>query len=47
MSDKLNLLKRIEDKGVALGAWMFFREPVIAGTASKLGYDFVCVDNRQ
>jgi 4-hydroxy-2-oxoheptanedioate aldolase len=30
--------------GVALGAWMFLREPLLAETASKAGYDYVGVD---
>ncbi len=44
MNNKTSLLKRIEDKGAVVGAWMFFREPILAGTASRLGYDFVCID---
>ncbi|MCY4461128.1 MAG: aldolase/citrate lyase family protein [Albidovulum sp.] len=44
MSRSLSLLDRIETNRIALGAWMFFREAIVAGTVSKLGYDFVCVD---
>ncbi|MBU2983700.1 hypothetical protein KO498_17985 [Lentibacter algarum] len=44
MNKSLSLLDRIETEQTVLGAWMFFREPVIAGTASKQGYDFVCID---
>lgn len=31
-------------RGTALGAWLFLREPLAAETASKAGYDYVCVD---
>jgi 4-hydroxy-2-oxoheptanedioate aldolase len=44
MKNAHSLLRRVQTKQTVLGAWMFFREPVIAGTASKIGYDFVCID---
>jgi 4-hydroxy-2-oxoheptanedioate aldolase len=37
-------LKLAATDGVALGAWMFLREPVLAEAASKGGYDYVCID---
>jgi len=30
--------------GIALGAWISLRDPVIAETAASLGFDYVCVD---
>ncbi|MEI8238182.1 MAG: aldolase/citrate lyase family protein [Actinomycetota bacterium] len=30
--------------GVALGAWIMLREPLLAEAAARAGYDFVCVD---
>lgn len=36
--------RRLRDGGTVLGAWLFYREPLIALAASKLGYDFVCID---
>jgi 4-hydroxy-2-oxoheptanedioate aldolase len=37
-------LKHAAAEGTALGAWMFLREPLLSETASKVGYDYVCVD---
>jgi 4-hydroxy-2-oxoheptanedioate aldolase len=37
-------LKHAASEGTALGAWMFLREPLLSETASKAGYDYVCVD---
>jgi len=45
MTTNINHLKESLCQGqVALGAWMFFREQLVAAAASKMGYDFVCVD---
>lgn len=30
--------------GTAFGAWVMLREPLVAETASKAGYDWVCID---
>lgn len=40
--NKLNELL-LNDKP-ALGAWLVYREPLVAVAASRLGYDFVCID---
>lgn len=37
-------LKQAAAEGVALGAWMFLREPLLSETASKAGYDYVGID---
>jgi 4-hydroxy-2-oxoheptanedioate aldolase len=37
-------LRTASETGVALGAWMFLREPLLSEAASKAGYDYVCVD---
>ncbi|WP_433622159.1 HpcH/HpaI aldolase family protein [Nocardia sp. CA-120079] len=31
-------------EGIALGAWLFLREPLAAISAANQGYDYVCVD---
>ena len=30
--------------GTALGAWISFRDPIVAETAASLGFDYVCID---
>ncbi len=38
-------LRQVWDRGeTALGAFLFFREPLIAEAAALAGYDYVCVD---
>jgi 4-hydroxy-2-oxoheptanedioate aldolase len=37
-------LRTAAEQDVALGAWIFLREPLLAEAASKAGYDYVCVD---
>lgn len=40
-----NLLRdKLAGGGTALGAWMFLREPMLAHSAARLDYDYVCVD---
>lgn len=39
------LTNRLADGATAVfGSWLFLREPLVAEAASKLGYDYVCVD---
>lgn len=38
------LRERSDSAGVALGAWLFLREPIAAEAASRAGYDYVCID---
>ena len=38
-------LRQVWDRGdTALGAFLFFREPLIAEAAALAGYDYVCID---
>jgi 4-hydroxy-2-oxoheptanedioate aldolase len=37
-------LRTASESGVALGAWIFMREPLLSEAASKAGYDYVCID---
>ncbi|MGB8862035.1 MAG: aldolase/citrate lyase family protein, partial [Ilumatobacteraceae bacterium] len=37
-------LRIASEAGVALGAWIFLREPLLSEAASKAGYDYVCID---
>jgi 4-hydroxy-2-oxoheptanedioate aldolase len=40
-----NLLRdKLAGGGTALGAWMFLREPMLAHSAARLDYDYVCID---
>jgi 4-hydroxy-2-oxoheptanedioate aldolase len=41
---KTQLRQAVENGGVAYGAWLFLREPLVAEAASKAGYDYVCID---
>jgi 4-hydroxy-2-oxoheptanedioate aldolase len=38
------LARKIAERGFAVGAWLFHREPIVAEMASRAGFDFVCVD---
>ena len=40
-----NALASVFDQGgIALGAWMFLREPLLAEAAATLDYQYVCID---
>jgi 4-hydroxy-2-oxoheptanedioate aldolase len=39
-----SLRERWNDGVTTLGAWMFFREPLVAEVAGDAGYDYVCID---
>jgi 4-hydroxy-2-oxoheptanedioate aldolase len=39
-----SLRERWANGATALGAWMFFREPLVAESAGDAGYDYVCID---
>ncbi len=38
------MAETLAEGGIALGAWMFLREPVIAEAAASLDYSYVCID---
>lgn len=39
-----SLRERWNTGATTLGAWMFFREPIVAEAAGDTGYDYVCID---
>lgn len=41
-----SLRSRLEHADPLLGAWTYFREPIVAEVASQIGYDYVCIDGQ-